>query len=158
MEITDLPDYIDITLSEAEAIPYPQDGEIVKAFQIRLHCFTAKQYVSTWPLRSRIMESTSKIASLFPQTAINHQLQIDEEEAKANKTMDPQQFKQMMLMSSFDLMAGFEDFKNLAIAGKLVELDEGIHINRERWDQVCGTAQEKLFFGYVATFILPCVL
>ena len=157
MEITDLPDYIDITLSEAEAIPYPQDGEIVKTYQLRLHCFNAKQYVSTWPLRSRIMESTSKIASLFPQAAMNNHTQIDEEEAQT-KVMDPTQFKQMMLMSSFDLMAGFEDFKNLAIAGKLIELDEGVFMSRERWDQVTGTAQEKIFFSFSSTFILPCVL
>lgn len=157
MEIDQLPDFIDVMLSENEAIAFPHEGEIIKTQQVRMYCFNAKQYVSTWPLRARIMECNAKIASQFasfaPSGANNPENQLSDA-----STMTGLQFKQLMLMGGFDLISGLQEFKNIVIAGKLCELDDDVFMNKERWEQVQGTAQEKMFFDYCAAFIVPCVL
>lgn len=159
MEITDLPDYIDVTLTDREAISYPSGGELTKTFQLRCYCFSAKLFNATWPLRNLVMKANLDVVSSMKNLVDAPVAEVAQDEDDVQKTiLDHNQFRQMMMMSSsFDLVAAMETFKNIIVANKLVELDEGVHLTRERFDLVDGVAKEKLLFAYLAAFIQPCV-
>lgn len=152
MNINDLPDHITVMLLPHDGIAYPLDGEMQTTYEVTMYCFTAKQYLKTWPLRQRIMQSFAKITTDFADLGSSETAEDDADGISAL------QFKQMMLMSNFDLPSAIEDFKQLAVGGKLVFLDDAIHLTKERWNNLPDTTKETLCFEYLAAFIQPCVI
>ena len=151
MNLKDLPEWINVVLPEDEGISYPYEGECATTFEVNMYCFSAKQYLQTWPLRQRVMQAFATLTNQFKDLA------TEEAEEEGSK-IDANQFKQMMLMSSFDLMAALEEFKQIAVVGKLIFLDDAIHLNKERWNMLPDTTKETLCFEYLAAFIQPCVI
>ena len=149
MNIKDLPEYIDVYL-EDEAIAYPDNGEMVKSYAIRLKCFGCKHYLQTWPLRQRVVKANINLMKLFKDVETN-------EHDEAGET-NPKQFGQMMLMGGFDLVAALEEFKQLAVNHKLIELDENVYLSKERWSHCSDVVKEQLIFAYLTAFIQPCVM
>lgn len=149
MNIKDLPEYIDVNLKD-EGISYPDNGEMVEAYAVRLYCFGYKHYLQTWPLRQRVIKANVKLITLFKD------IQKDDNDEPGETTAE--QFGQMMLMGGFDLASALEEFKQLAVAHKLIELDDNVHLSKERWLHCSDVVKEQLIFEYLAAFIQPCVM
>lgn len=149
MNIRDLPEHIDITLAD-EGILYPDNGEMVETYSIRLKCFGYKHYLQTWGLRQRVIKANINLISLFKD--------VPKETVDGSDETTPEQFKQMMLMGEFDLTAALEEFKQLAVSHRLIELDEGVHLTKERWTHCSDVIKEQIIFAYLAAFIQPCVM
>lgn len=157
MKIKDLPESITVNLDEENGIQYPKDGEFETTFQVELLCFNKKQFLKTWPLRQRVM-------AMIAHMGKNLDGMIDESQREAAKqeeetTLDAETMQQMCLMGGFDAIAAMEEFKQFAVSGNLIKLDDNIFLNKQRWeDGVDDEVKEALLFAYLANFIQPCVL
>lgn len=159
-KIQDLPTDVSVNLEEGQGVQYPKNGDFEACFSLKLLCFNKKNYLKTWPLRQRIMqantESMTKLAGLFDEET--RQKAEEQAEQQTDEPVDVDSFKMMMMMSGFDAQAAMEEFKQFAVAGSLIELDDGIFMNKERWAQVDDDVKETVLFTYLANFIQPCVL
>ena len=144
-----MPPYIDVPL-DTEGIAYPVNGEMVEAYGVRMFCFGAKHYLQTWELRQRVVKANVNLVSLYRDIEHDTKEEISE--------ISGEQFGQMMLMGGFELNCALEEFKQLVVGNRLIELDEEVYLTKERWQQCSDVVKEKLIFAYLAVFIQPCVM
>lgn len=156
MNIKDLPVSVTVSLDEDSGVDYPVNGDFETSFELELLCFGKKNYLKTWPLRQRMMAVTGDLASKIGSLVKDVQDQKDE--AEEEKAMSADELSQMCMFGGFDLICAMEEFKQLAVAGNLIKIDENVFMNKARWEKVDDVTKEKIFFTYMANFIQPCVL
>lgn len=159
MKIQDLPESVTVTLDEDQAVQYPINGDFEQSYELELLCFSKKNYLKTWPLRQRMMDVSSTMAAKFQELMpdmIDSNDEQDTEQSKQMPTAD--EMRSMCMMGGFDAVAAMEEFKQFAIAGKLIKIDEDVFMNKERWEQLDDELKEEVLFTYLANFIQPCVV